>query len=143
MVIVAAVDRSERATPVVEQAAVLAARFDDPIHAVHVMTRSEVTGMQSEGANRGEISDVEGVRADAARVAADALEAAAPGVESDAVGRIGTPADEIVEYAAEQDARYIVVSPHRRSQAGKILFGSVAQSVLLNAGCPVVSVLAD
>ena len=46
---------------------------------------------------------------------------------------------EFVAYADEQDARYIVVSPQQRSQTGKILFGSVAQSVLLNAGCPVVS----
>lgn len=143
MVIVAAVDRSERATPVIEQAAVLAEKFDDPVHAVHVMKRSEVVGAQSEGANRGEISNVEEIREEAAQVATEALEAATIGVESEAVGRIGTPADEIVEYAAEQSARYIVVSPHRRSQAGKILFGSVAQSVLLNADCPVVSVRSD
>ena len=70
------------------------------------------------------------------------MEAHPPDAEVVAVGRIGDPASEIVSYAEEQDARYIVVSPQQRSQTGKILFGSVAQSVLLDADCPVVSLRA-
>nr|WP_241768123.1 universal stress protein [Haloferax sp. ATB1] len=58
------------------------------------------------------------------------------------MGLVGDPAEEVTEYADEQDASYIVVSPRRRSRTGKMLFGSVAQSILLNASCPVVSTLA-
>nr|WP_268762303.1 universal stress protein [Halorubrum saccharovorum] len=46
-----------------------------------------------------------------------------------------------MRYADERDARYIVVSPRRRSKTGKVLFGSVAQSILLNATTPVVSTI--
>lgn len=134
----AAVDRSESGASVVDQAEILAEKFGDP---VHVMKRSEVVKTEEEGISRGEVTDIDELRARAASVAAGAVDENTNWVESNAVGLIGNPADEIVEYATEQDARYIVVSPQRKTQTGKILFGSVSQSVLLNADCPVVSII--
>lgn len=49
----------------------------------------------------------------------------------------GDPAEEILETAAEIDAETIVMSGRKRSPAGKALFGSVTQSVLLGADRPV------
>ncbi|WP_101298429.1 universal stress protein [Halegenticoccus soli] len=50
----------------------------------------------------------------------------------------GDPATAIVDAAAEVDADTICIYGRRRSPAGKALFGSVAQSVILTADRPVI-----
>jgi len=52
------------------------------------------------------------------------------------------PADEIVKTAAEHQASLIVIGLRHRSRVGKMLFGSTAQNVLLDAECPVLAVKA-
>lgn len=49
----------------------------------------------------------------------------------------GNPTEVILSVADEIDADLIAVSGRKRSPAGKALFGSVTQSVLLSAECPV------
>lgn len=44
---------------------------------------------------------------------------------------------EIVAAAAERDAKRIIVGGRRRTPAGKAIFGSTAQEILLDAPCPV------
>lgn len=137
MVIVAAVDRTERSADVIKEAEVLAKAFDDLIHVVHVLDRSafvelERTSVDETGAG----IEMDQVRKVAADIANDA--AATLNTSFESVGLVGDPADRIVDYAAKQDARYIVVTGRRRSPAGKMIFGSVAQEMLLNADCPVV-----
>lgn len=138
MVIVAAVDRSDQARSVINEADTLARKFDDTVHVLHVMKRSEAIQAEDDDA-----VSVDELRNRAAQTAAELLESASTSAEAKAVGRIGDPATEIVNYADEQDTRYIVVSPQQRSQTGKLLFGSVAQSVILNANCPVISLRAQ
>ena len=143
MVIVAAVDHSDQAQAVIQEADTLAQQFAEPIHVLHVMKRSEAIQAEEDSlTHTDEAVSVDDLRDRAADVAAELAEANSPGAETVTVGRIGDPAAEIVSYAGERDARYIVVSPQQRSQTGKILFGSVAQSVLLDADCPVVSLRA-
>lgn len=142
MVIVAAVDRSDQAQGVISEADTLAKKFDDTVHVLHVMKRSEAIQAEDDSVADDAIS-VDELRDQAAKTAAELLESHSTTADAEAVGRIGDPAAEIVAYADDQDAQYIVVSPKRRSQTGKLLFGSVAQSVLLNANCPVVSVRAQ
>lgn len=60
--------------------------------------------------------------------------------EFEPVGLEGDPAKALLEYSAEQDAEYIVVSARKRSSLGKVMFGSVTQSLLLEADRPVVAV---
>ena len=50
------------------------------------------------------------------------------------------PGEDIVGYAKEINAGFIVVGIRHRSKVGKLLFGSTAQYVVLNAPCPVVTV---
>lgn len=137
MVIVAAVDRSDRTPTVVAEAKALAAAFDDTIHVVHVLSEAAYLDRQGTSEDSAESVDSRTIGAVAEEVAADAIGDLDGPVE--AVGLVGQPASRIVEYADEQDARYVVVSGRKRSPAGKAIFGSVTQSVLLNADCPVVS----
>lgn len=51
--------------------------------------------------------------------------------------------EELVEIAAEVDAELIVIGLRKRSPVGKLIMGSTAQRVLLDASCPVLAVKAD
>jgi nucleotide-binding universal stress UspA family protein len=53
------------------------------------------------------------------------------------------PADDLVNVATEVDADFIVIGLRRRSPVGKLILGSNAQRVLLDAPCPVLAVKAD
>ncbi len=142
MPIVAAVDRSERAGPIVEEAARLGTALDLPVHVVHVLTREEFVGLEQTSVTQSNRPvPMEDVIDGATRVAERAIEEA--GAEATAVGLMGDPADEVVSYAEEHDAEYLVIAGRKRSPVGKALFGSVVQSVLLEATCPVVSIRAD
>jgi nucleotide-binding universal stress UspA family protein len=50
------------------------------------------------------------------------------------------PGEDLVHYAQEQQIDEIIIGIRRRSKVGKLLFGSTAQYVILNAECPVVTV---
>jgi nucleotide-binding universal stress UspA family protein len=49
----------------------------------------------------------------------------------------GDPAEEILNTASEIDAGRIIMCGRKRTPVGKVLFGSVTQSVLLNSDVPV------
>ncbi|WP_226479669.1 universal stress protein [Natrinema amylolyticum] len=49
----------------------------------------------------------------------------------------GDPAETILEAAAEYDSDVIVIGVRNRSPVGKVLFGSVAQAVILDSDRPV------
>lgn len=51
----------------------------------------------------------------------------------------GDPAESIIRHAEELDADAICIAGRKRSPAGKMLFGSVSQSVILNADRPVLT----
>ena len=52
------------------------------------------------------------------------------------------PAEDLVNVANEVDAELIVIGLRRRSPVGKLILGSNAQRVLLDAPCPVLAVKA-
>ncbi|HYP46186.1 MAG TPA: universal stress protein [Propionibacteriaceae bacterium] len=53
------------------------------------------------------------------------------------------PAEELLSAADISSAQFIVIGLRRRSPVGKLLLGSNAQRVLLDASCPVLAVKAD
>jgi nucleotide-binding universal stress UspA family protein len=48
--------------------------------------------------------------------------------------------EDLVQIAEEKKIDEIVIGVRRRSKVGKLIFGSTAQYVILNAPCPVVTV---
>ncbi len=54
--------------------------------------------------------------------------------------RGNSPGEEIVQFAEDKQINEIVVGVRRRSKVGKLLMGSTAQYVILNAPCPVVTI---
>lgn len=52
------------------------------------------------------------------------------------------PAEDVVSVAQESEAELIVIGLRRRSPVGKLILGSQAQRILLDAPCPVLAVKA-
>ena len=50
------------------------------------------------------------------------------------------PGEDLVELAKEHQVDEIIVGVKRRSKVGKLVFGSTAKYIILNATCPVVTV---
>jgi nucleotide-binding universal stress UspA family protein len=65
---------------------------------------------------------------------ANEVRGSAPGLE---------PAEDLIAVADEIAADFIVIGLRRRSPVGKLILGSNAQRVLLDAPCPVLAVKAD
>lgn len=65
------------------------------------------------------------------------------GIEPEKRREHGEPAEAILEVADEIDADSIAVSGRKRSPAGKAIFGSVTQSLLLSADRPVIVAMSD
>ena len=138
MTVVAAVDRSGVQGPIVSEGRKLADLLGTELRVVHVLGPKEFREIEYTSVKeRGETVPVEEIRATAAEIAAEAA-----GVEEyEPVGLVGDAAEEVLAYTEEVDAAYVVVGGRRHSPVGKVLFGSVTQSILLGASCPVVSTL--
>jgi nucleotide-binding universal stress UspA family protein len=50
------------------------------------------------------------------------------------------PGEDIIKIAEEKEAEEIIVGIQKKSKVGKLLFGSTAQHIIINANCPVVTV---
>lgn len=51
-----------------------------------------------------------------------------------------SPGEDIVQFASENDIDQIFIGIEKKSKVGKLLFGSTAQYVILEASCPVITV---
>jgi nucleotide-binding universal stress UspA family protein len=97
---------------------------DVHVTVLHVFTKNP------EGASVGQL--------ESARLVRDRLEEEGLRVTLDESS--GDPVEEIVERADEIDANRICVAGRKRTPTGKVLFGSVAQGVILDADRPVLVV---
>ena len=51
-----------------------------------------------------------------------------------------TPGEDLVQFAQEHAVDEMIIGIRRRSKVGKLIFGSTAQYIILEADCPVVSI---
>lgn len=97
---------------------------------LHVVNASRADAyVDNNLADAGQLSELEAVLADAG----------VPHRVLQRVGR-GEPAAEILDAAEETEATLVVIGLRRRTAVGKLLMGSTAQRVLLEAPCSVLAV---
>ncbi|ACF45918.1 MAG: universal stress protein [Prosthecochloris sp.] len=65
------------------------------------------------------------------------------GIVVEADVEIGTPSEIILEKAAELDVNLIILGSHGKTGLSRLLMGSVAESVVRKAQCPVLIVKAE
>ena len=80
--------------------------------------------------------------ADLAALVTD-LEAAGRRVDTTELTTSGDAADDLLQVAGEMKAELIVIGLRRRTPVGKLILGSNAQRILLDAACPVLAVKAE
>lgn len=105
----------------------------------HVFTREEFANVVERlSFDEGPASvDSDEVAAREATIRALSGEIEAAGVTVRVRGAVGDHGESIVDLANDVDADRVVVGGRARSPAGKAVFGSTAQTVLLSAPCPV------
>ncbi|MDJ1433646.1 universal stress protein [Halostagnicola sp. A-GB9-2] len=139
MTIIAAIDGEDGSDSVISEGSTLAERFDEPLEVILVYEAGDHAYLVNQYMN-----EVESLSAEQAqKLAEEVIADVSSGVTDDyePVGRVGDPAEEILGYADEVGANYLVIGGRSRSPVGKALFGSVTQSVLLDADRPVVTIL--
>jgi len=133
--VVVATDGSDSAKRGIHTALDLADRFDAIVHALYVVDTAEVEERPAD--SREEFRESRRAEGE------DALsfvrsEAGGPDVVT--ATREGTPADEIIEYAAEVDAGVVALGTRGRHGEHAFLLGSVAEAVVRRAPMPVLTV---
>lgn len=140
MVVIAAVDRSEKSDEIVEQGRKLADAFNTELQVIHILDPSELRELERVTFEKtGEAVEMDRIKKVAATIAQESAEDVSP--EAEPVGLVGDPAQMIADYVQDQTPEYVVIGGRKRSPVGKALFGSVTQSVLLSVDEPVVTVM--
>jgi nucleotide-binding universal stress UspA family protein len=129
MGIVVAIDESERTERVIDFAIKEGKLRNEKLLFIHSLFGGDKTGEE-------EIKRGEELLERAQKKASEA------GVECEVhlLVRGKEPGDDIVEFAREVNANLVVIGVRKRRPAGKLLFGSVAQHVILHAEQPVVCI---
>lgn len=117
--IVAGVDRSDAAEPVVDAAGWLASALDARLLVVHAVAEP--------------VEEAEHLL--------ESLRARLPGADDTSMRLVeGSPADRLIEVADEEDAELLVVGSRGRGALSSAVLGGVSRKVARDARCPVVVV---
>jgi nucleotide-binding universal stress UspA family protein len=117
--IVAGVDRSDAAEPVVDAASWVASRLDTRLLVVHAVEEP----------------------VEEAQELLESLRARLPAADDTSVRLVeGSPADRLIEVADDEDAELLVVGSRGRGAIGSAVLGGVSRRVARDARCPVVVV---
>lgn len=148
MVILAAVDEKRNPDRIVETAFELAQAFDDELQVLHVIPEKNAEEHFESLRSVEEFRDAAfSIEIDRAKEIAETIIESSLGDSVDGdispKGRTGDPASEILAAADSIRPRFIVVGSRKRTPAGKVIFGSVSQSVILNSEYPTVTVRTD
>jgi universal stress protein A len=136
------IDFSDNSRFVVEDALAIAAWYESTVTVLHVTSPASVgvfaAGPRVLDRTRPRIADREQVFA-----WAKAFAGSAPGISMDAVVREGDAVEEVMEQVSGMKADLIVLGTHGRVGIERLGLGSVAETVLRRAGCPVMTVPRD
>lgn len=146
MTILVAVGEEKLDNPVVDVAYDLAQDLGEPLVVLHVVPVETFEDHQQSIRKFDEFSDYSITQEtdSAASIARKVVEQTLGNFDSDmisTIGRVGDPVTKIVEATDSVTARYLVIGGRKRSPAGKAIFGSKTQSILLNAPVPVMTVI--
>jgi nucleotide-binding universal stress UspA family protein len=137
-------DLTERSRPVAVAAADLAARLGLPLTVLHAFPREE---LEKERASRPPDSAFADVIIDQKRKQLTSMtERDLPDPQPIEIVPhvvVGEPHEAILEYLEAHEHEFTVIGLRNRSRVGKLLFGSVPQSILLQSRGKVVSVPID
>ncbi|MFB6134258.1 MAG: universal stress protein [Halanaeroarchaeum sp.] len=134
-------DGSEHAEAAFDHAVDVADRFDADLRVLVVVDPEEIGGWFNAGGLSEEFVErhEEKARENARRLLGRAEDA---GVDAETTVLEGAPHEEIVAYAEDEAVDLIAMGTHGRSGVARVLLGSVTESVVRNAACPVLSVRA-
>ena len=130
------VDFSEISSEVIDRVRKIARRHDAKVHLVHVyepeFPNGDLGAMPLEP-NADEIEQLRTQLADTSRQLPGEIRC-----KSELI--FGFPAGSLVGYASTNDIDVVVMGTHGRTGPSQVIMGSVAESVMRNAGCPVIVV---
>lgn len=129
MKIMVGYDGSETSLKAVELAVTHASAFDGQIVLAATMDMGTRDGRETAAINDQELHRVK-----------DQIQNRGISCETHLFNRGVSPGEDLVRYAREQEIDEIILAIHRKSKLGKLIFGSLAQHVILNAPCPVLTV---
>ena len=134
-------DLTDRGDPVADAAVRMAQQLGLPLSVLHVLTDEDLEQQRNARPPNAAFTDV--VVAELQSQLRARVAQAAGGTESSPASvhvLIGDPHAVIVDHLEQHDYDFVFLGIRNRSRVGKLLFGSVAQSVLLRSPTKVVCV---
>jgi nucleotide-binding universal stress UspA family protein len=138
MAVLTAIGEERRSNPVLEVAANLAEAHGERLDVLHVVPEEEFETHKAAIEDFSFAREEESAATFAGEVAEETLEDTA---DISGIGRVGDPVEQTISVVEETDPRYLVIGGRRRSPAGKAVFGSNTQDILLGSPVPVVTVM--
>lgn len=143
MTILTAIGEELHSNKVLEVGYDLATTYDEQLVVLHVIPNKEFQDHKSaiKGTPAADSFTISREEQSAAEIARQAVHESLDDYDADRIeslGRVGDPTEKILAVVEQRDPRFLVIGGKARSPVGKAIFGSTAQTLLLNASCPVV-----
>lgn len=143
MTILTAIGEELSSNKILEVGYDLATTYDEQLVVLHVIPKEEFNSHKSavKDSPGAETFTISREAESAAEIARKAVHESLDEYDFDRIeprGSVGDPTEKILSEVDRSDPQFLVIGGKQRSPVGKAIFGSTAQSLLLNASCPVV-----